>query len=74
MISNLTRGKNPPPDFAVVGHFLPALSKLLDYKDMDTVVDSAWSLSYLSDGPDDQIDAIIASGVIPKVTTSITNQ
>jgi hypothetical protein len=41
---------------------------------MDTVVDSAWSLSYLSDGPDDQIDAIIASGVIPKVTTSITNQ
>jgi hypothetical protein len=66
-ISNLTRGKNPPPSFHVVKQFLPSLSHLLDIKDVEVVLEAAWSLSYLSDGTEDHIDAVIGAGVVPKV-------
>ncbi|XP_004860228.1 importin subunit alpha-6 [Heterocephalus glaber] len=62
-LSNLCRGKNPPPDFSKVSPCLTVLSRLLFSSDSDVLADVCWALSYLSDGPNDKIQAVIDSGV-----------
>nr|KAF6444097.1 karyopherin subunit alpha 6 [Molossus molossus] len=62
-LSNLCRGKNPPPEFAKVSSCLPVLSRLLFSSDSDLLADACWALSYLSDGPNEKIQAVIDSGV-----------
>ncbi|KAF3827505.1 hypothetical protein GH733_002991 [Mirounga leonina] len=63
-LSNLCRGKSPPPEFAKVSPCLNVLSWLLFVSDTDVLADACWALSYLSDGPNDKIQAVIDAGVI----------
>ncbi|KAM9277925.1 LOW QUALITY PROTEIN: importin subunit alpha-5 [Cariama cristata] len=58
------RGKNPPPDFAKVrsSPCLRVLPAAL-VNDTDVLADACWALSYLSDGPNDKIQAVIDAGV-----------
>lgn len=62
-LSNLCRGKSPPPDFASVSPALQVLARLLFHTDSDVLADTSWALSYLSDGPNEKIQAVIDSGV-----------
>ncbi|KAM6371015.1 importin subunit alpha-7 isoform 1-T1 [Pluvialis apricaria] len=62
-LSNLCRGKSPPPEFDKVSPCLPVLSRLLFNSDSDLLADACWALSYLSDGPNEKIQAVIDSGV-----------
>ncbi len=65
-LSNLCRGK-PSPDFEVVRPALPLLARLLFSQDLETVTDACWALSYISDGPDYRIQAVLNAGVAPRL-------
>lgn len=72
-ISNLCRGK-PAPDFAYVQQSLPLLGRLIFSNDMETITDACWALSYLSDGPNERISAVLQSGVAPRLVELLTMQ
>eukprot|EP01103_Thecamoeba_quadrilineata_P021480 TRINITY_DN9888_c0_g1_i1.p1 TRINITY_DN9888_c0_g1~~TRINITY_DN9888_c0_g1_i1.p1 ORF type:complete len:510 (-),score=126.65 TRINITY_DN9888_c0_g1_i1:230-1759(-) len=61
-LSNFCRGK-PQPHFEYVRPALPTLARLLFSTDEDVLTDSCWALSYLSDGSNDRIQAVIESGI-----------
>jgi len=72
-LSNLCRGKNPPPDFAKVSPALPILAHLLFFNDTDVLADTCWALSYLSDGPNEKVQAVIDSGVCRRLVELLMN-
>jgi hypothetical protein len=65
-LSNLCRGK-PAPDFNLIRQALPLLARLLNSQDPDTVTDACWALSYISDGPNDRIAAVLEAGFAPRL-------
>jgi len=63
-VSNLCRGK-PSPAFELVESAIPYLTSILGGDASDNAkVDAAWALSYLSDGPNERIEAIMRTGVV----------
>jgi hypothetical protein len=71
-LSNLCRGK-PAPKFSHVAPALSVLAKLIHSSDQEVVVDALWALSYLSDGPDEQIQAVLNAGVANRVVEMLQN-
>ncbi|PRQ17093.1 hypothetical protein RchiOBHm_Chr7g0191291 [Rosa chinensis] len=65
-LSNFCRGK-PQPPFDEVKPALPALARLIHSNDEEVLTDECWALSYLSDGTNDKIQAVIESGVCPRL-------
>jgi len=61
-LSNFCRGK-PQPDFSALRAALPALARLVHSNDEEVLTDACWALSYLSDGTNDKIQAVIEAGV-----------
>ncbi|KAH7372563.1 hypothetical protein KP509_17G010100 [Ceratopteris richardii] len=61
-LSNFCRGK-PPPPFEQARVALPILERLIHSGDEDVLIDACWALSYLSDGTNDKIQAVIEAGV-----------
>lgn len=46
---------------------LPALQRLIHSNDDEVLTDACWALSYLSDGTNDKIQAVIDAGVCPRL-------
>ncbi len=67
-LSNFCRGK-PQPALEKVLPALPALAYLISsqVEDDDTKIDAAWALSYICDGDDDRIGAVVEHGVVPNL-------
>jgi hypothetical protein len=65
-ISNLCRGK-PAPSYELVSLALPALSRLLFSTDEEVLTDACWALSYLSNGSNERIQAVIEADVCPRL-------
>merc|ERR1712226_1654331 len=61
-LSNFCRGK-PQPNFEMVKQALPTLAQLIFSPDEEVLTDACWALSYLSDGPNEKIQAVIEAGV-----------
>lgn len=65
-LSNFCRGK-PQPSFDQTKPALPALAQLIHSNDEEVLTDACWALSYLSDGTNDKIQAVIEAGVCPRL-------
>lgn len=46
---------------------LPALARLIFSNDDEVLTDACWALSYLSDGTNDKIQAVIESGACERL-------
>eukprot|EP00123_Amoebidium_parasiticum_P010745 comp20291_c0_seq1/m.25463 comp20291_c0_seq1/g.25463 ORF comp20291_c0_seq1/g.25463 comp20291_c0_seq1/m.25463 type:complete len:532 (-) comp20291_c0_seq1:875-2470(-) len=66
-LSNLCRGKKPAPDFNIVRVALPVLARLIWIDDEEVLTDACWALSYLSDGTNDKIQAVLEAGVCKRL-------
>lgn len=65
-LSNFFRGK-PPPPFELMRPALPVLQRLLYSNDDEVLTDACWAFSYLSDGTNDRIQAVIEAGVCQRL-------
>lgn len=66
-LSNFCRGKAPQPDWPTISPCLPILAKLLTELDEEVLTDACWAISYLSDGSNEKIQAVIESGVVRRL-------
>jgi len=71
-LSNFCRGK-PQPALEIVQPAIPVLAQLLLNTDQETVIDACWALSYLSDGEDDRIQAVVNTGIVRHLTTLLAS-
>lgn len=71
-LSNFCRGK-PQPDFNMVSPSLPTLAQLIFSPDEEVLTDSCWALSYLSDGINEKIQAVIDSGACRRLVELLLN-
>ncbi|KAJ2722281.1 Importin subunit alpha-1 [Coemansia sp. Benny D115] len=62
-LSNFCRGKSPQPEWSMISPALPILSKLVYSVDEEILTDACWAISYLSDGANEKIQAVIEAGV-----------
>ncbi|KAI9663442.1 MAG: Importin alpha subunit (Karyopherin alpha subunit) (Serine-rich RNA polymerase I suppressor protein) [Trizodia sp. TS-e1964] len=62
-LSNFCRGKTPQPDWNTILPALPVLAKLVFSLDDEVLIDACWAISYLSDGANDKIQAVIEVGI-----------
>ncbi|KAJ7813844.1 armadillo-type protein [Mycena leptocephala] len=62
-LSNLCRGRAPQPAWDLISPALTVLPKLIYSLDDEVLIDACWAISYLSDGTNDKIQAVIESGV-----------
>ncbi|KAG8663565.1 hypothetical protein MANES_01G224800v8 [Manihot esculenta] len=65
-LSNFCRGK-PQPLFEQIKLAFPALERLIHSNDEEVLTDACWALSYLSNGANDKIQAVIEAGVCPRL-------
>ncbi|KAJ1370140.1 hypothetical protein KIN20_031802 [Parelaphostrongylus tenuis] len=71
--SNMCRHKNPHAPIPVLEVLSRGLSKLITHNDAQVLQDSCWAISYLTDGPDEQIALAEKSGVLPFVCKLLRN-
>ncbi|CAN0888649.1 Importin subunit alpha-2 [Linum grandiflorum] len=72
-LSNFCRGK-PQPPFEQVRPALPALERLVHSSDEEVLTDACWALSYLSDGTNDKIQAVIDAGVCQRLVQLLLHE
>jgi hypothetical protein len=70
-ISHLCRGK-PAPPLSAVASVLPYLAAMIQYPDSEVVADALWGLSYISDGSNDGISAVLAHGALPAIIRNLS--
>ena len=73
-LRNFCRGKQPQPDWELISPALTVLSKLIHSPDDEILIDACWAISYLSDGSNDKIQAVIEAGVVPRLVELLNHR
>ncbi|KAH8755410.1 armadillo-type protein [Diaporthe sp. PMI_573] len=55
--------QTPQPDWNTIAPALPVLSKLVSFVDNEVLINACWAISYLSNGSNDNIQAVIDAGI-----------
>lgn len=73
-VSNFFRGA-PKPNLDDLRPALPLLTRhLRESTDVEVLTDALWSLSYISDGPNHYIQAVIDAEVVPRVVQLLRHE
>ncbi len=64
-LSKLCQGK--PPQLELVGHALPIIARLIYSTDEEILADACQALSYLSEGGNERIQAVLEAGVSRRI-------
>lgn len=72
-LSNFCRGKTPPPSWEQVVPALPILGRIIHSNDYEVLSDACWAISYLSDGTNDQIQAVIDNGLVRRLVELLSS-
>ncbi|KAF9763780.1 Importin subunit alpha-2 [Nosema granulosis] len=64
LLSNLNRGRQPPPSAENMKKTLPILFKLISHKDPEIVCDTFWAVSYIADVDSGCTDIILGSNIM----------
>ncbi|OAG32157.1 importin subunit alpha-2 [Nematocida displodere] len=63
-LSNMNRGRSPPPTYQHMERCLEMISYLVSVDDPEVVSDAYWALSYICDAGIAQVDLVIGTGLI----------
>eukprot|EP01061_Rhynchopus_euleeides_P005497 TRINITY_DN14738_c0_g1_i1.p1 TRINITY_DN14738_c0_g1~~TRINITY_DN14738_c0_g1_i1.p1 ORF type:complete len:331 (+),score=60.92 TRINITY_DN14738_c0_g1_i1:3-995(+) len=72
MLSNLVRGK-PIVSHRIVRDAVPILAALASSNDSETVSEALWGLAYASDGPNNYIQSLLDTGVLPRLVDNLAS-
>eukprot|EP01061_Rhynchopus_euleeides_P005498 TRINITY_DN14738_c0_g1_i2.p1 TRINITY_DN14738_c0_g1~~TRINITY_DN14738_c0_g1_i2.p1 ORF type:complete len:332 (+),score=67.54 TRINITY_DN14738_c0_g1_i2:3-998(+) len=72
MLSNLVRGK-PIVSHRIVRDAVPILAALASSNDSETAYEALWGLTYASDGPNNYIQSLLDTGVLPRLVDNLAS-
>ncbi|ELA46784.1 hypothetical protein VCUG_01743 [Vavraia culicis subsp. floridensis] len=73
LVSNLNRGRNPPPKLENMKASLEVLQQLINYKDDEVLNDTLWALSYICDNSAEAVDMVYSTDVLDKTLNILRN-
>lgn len=71
-ISNLCRGK-PIPKFELVKDCIPAVVHLIHHQNIDVLIEACWTISFLTDGPNDRIEHVVKTNCCRRLVELLLN-
>ena len=73
-LSNFCRGK-PQPALQSVAPAIPHLANILQLNNKEALMDACWAISYLSDGDNDRIDAVMSGdGIVTNIVNLLDHE
>ena len=74
VIANLCRRKDPPPPDDTIKQLLPALAFLIQNTDTIILVDTVWTISYLTEAGNSIIQFVLDAGFLPFLVPLLGHQ